>query len=77
MTLPDIDVWDELLIQLAKILDDARWTIETYSLVKTELCDKIIVAIQPLLHYTAYIGKKILFRQFINVDKTVLFFVLV
>lgn len=58
MTLPDIDVWDELLIQLAKILDDARWTIENYSPVKVDLCDKIITAIQPLLHYTAYIGTK-------------------
>jgi len=55
MTLPDIDVWDKLLIRLAKILDEARWTIENYSTSRVFLCEALITTAQPILHYASYI----------------------
>lgn len=54
--MPDLNIWDELIIKLAKILDDARWSVHNYSSVKTELCEKVIMTIQPLLNYGSYIG---------------------
>lgn len=55
-SLTDIDKWDKLLVQLANLLEDSRWNIENYSRERVELCEKIIVTLQPLLHYAAYIG---------------------
>jgi len=58
MTLPYIEIWDRLLIQLAKILDDARWSINNYSAIRVEICEKMIVTIQPLLHYVSFIDNQ-------------------
>jgi len=55
MTLPYIEIWDKVLLQLARVLDDARWTINNYSAARVELCEKIISTIQPLVHYATYI----------------------
>ncbi|VVC27145.1 Hypothetical protein CINCED_3A011748 [Cinara cedri] len=57
ITLSDIDNWDKLLIQLAMLLEDTRWNIENFSRQRVELCEKIIVTIQPILNYAAYIVK--------------------
>lgn len=56
MTLADIENWDKLLVQLAYMLDNTRWNIDNYSRPRVELCEKIIVTLQPLLHYATYIG---------------------
>lgn len=56
MSLPDIDIWDTLVIQLGKIMDDARWTIETYSTTRVKICENIILCLQPLLHFACCIG---------------------
>lgn len=56
LTQTDKDLWDALVTRLAKLLDDARWTIDSYSSVKVELCESIIVCLQPLLQFAVYIG---------------------
>lgn len=56
MALTDIDQWDDFIIKLAFILEDARWDIENYSRVRVELCDSIIAIVQPLLQYAVYLG---------------------
>lgn len=56
MTFPDVDIWDKLLVKLAYILEDARWTIENYCTERVELCEVLITTIQPILHYASYIG---------------------
>jgi len=65
MTLPYIEIWDTLLIKLAKILDDARWSINNYSAVRVEICEKMIVTIQPLLHYASFIDDQGMFTYII------------
>jgi len=65
MTLPYIEIWDRLLIQLAKILDDARWTINNYSAVRVEICEKMIVTIQPLLQYVSFIDIQGMYKYII------------
>lgn len=55
MTFPHLEVWDKLLIQLGRILDDARWNINNYSTTRVELCENIILTIQPLVHYATYL----------------------
>jgi len=57
MTLPDIDLWDTLLTRLAKVLDDARWNIETYSTIRVQVCENVVLCLQPLLHFAVFIGK--------------------
>lgn len=56
MPLHDIDEWDKILIQLAKILDDARWTIENHSSGRVELCESLICIIPPILLYSSFIS---------------------
>lgn len=63
ISVQDIPIWDTLLIKLAQILDDARWTINNFSPVKAELCEMIIMTIQPLLHYAGFIGMNNLITQ--------------
>lgn len=58
MSLPYIEMWDTLLIKLAKVLDDARWSINNYSAVRVEICEKMIVTILPLLHYVSFIDNQ-------------------
>jgi len=65
MTLPYIEIWDRLLIQMAKILDDARWTITDFTLSKVEICEKLIITIQPLMQYASYIDNECMYEYII------------
>lgn len=69
MTLPYIEIWDTLLIKLAKILDDARWSINNYTSIKVEICEKMIVTIQPLLHYVSYIDNQVKAESLENIKQ--------
>ncbi|XP_050530011.1 uncharacterized protein LOC126899296 isoform X2 [Daktulosphaira vitifoliae] len=59
LTQPDLEILDTLIFQLAKILDDARWNVETFSPCRVNLCEKIIATLQPLLHHASYLVKPI------------------
>lgn len=60
MTVHENNVWDKLLVTLARVLDDARWNLDNYSPVRVKLCEKIILTLKHLLQYTNFIGKNYL-----------------
>jgi len=51
-----LEIWDKLLAQLAKIMDDVRWNIHNYSSIRVDVCELIIVTIQPILIYNTQLG---------------------
>lgn len=51
-----LEIWDKLLAQLAKIMDDVRWNIHNYSSIRVDICELIIVTIQPILIYNTQLG---------------------
>ncbi|CAH1731132.1 uncharacterized protein LOC114130279 isoform X2 [Aphis gossypii] len=58
-----LEIWDKLLAQLAKIMDDVRWNIHNYSSIKVDVCESIIVTIQPILIYNTHYGGNTLVKS--------------
>lgn len=62
--IPKLFLWDKILIQLAKILDNARWTIDSYSYSRVSLCEEIVYTMQYFLYY-AHMGINIILTLWI------------
>ncbi|XP_050426434.1 uncharacterized protein LOC126836822 [Adelges cooleyi] len=50
-SLPNVDVWGALIFRLAKILDHARWNLETYSPSRVDLCEKISLTVYLVIEH--------------------------
>ncbi|XP_025196284.1 uncharacterized protein LOC112595343 [Melanaphis sacchari] len=44
-----LDNWDEIIICMAKLMENIRWNIHNYSTVRADLCDLIILTVQPIM----------------------------